>query len=58
MARFGLLALALASSAFSQSIKYEDPNSGISFSGRQPNGITFGIALPETSGSDFIGHIV
>lgn len=38
---------------------YTDANSGISFNGYQhSSGYTFGIALPETPTTDFIGQIV
>jgi len=58
MARFSLLALALATGVYSQSVKYVDPVSGISFAGTQVPQITLGFASPETAGSDIIGQIV
>lgn len=58
MARFSLLALALASGVYAQSTTYVDPNTGISFAGKVDPAITVGVAAPETAGSDFIGQIV
>lgn len=53
-----VLALALATGVYSQSTKYIDPNTGISFAGTQVPQITLGFASPETPGSDIIGQIV
>ena len=36
-------------------VQYTEPNSGITVEGYQSSTYTFGIALPETPGSDFIG---
>jgi len=58
MARFSLLALALASGVYTQSTTFVDPNSGISFAGKIDPAITVGVAAPETAASDFIGQIV
>lgn len=58
--RSSLQLLALAAGAYAQTAAvYTDDNSGISFSGYQDTtGMLFGMALPETIGSDFIGQIV
>ena len=54
MALFALRSLAQSGTA------YTDPKSGIDFLGftDPTSGSQFGIALPETSGTDFIGQIV
>ncbi|KAH8672540.1 hypothetical protein BGZ60DRAFT_374213 [Tricladium varicosporioides] len=58
--RYFLGSLALAAGAFAQSTSYVDPNTGITFqqSSDATTGFSFGMALPETVGSDFIGQIV
>ncbi|KAI4843507.1 FAD/NAD(P)-binding domain-containing protein [Aureobasidium sp. EXF-8845] len=61
MARFAaLLPLAYALGAFAQSVAYNDPNTGIDFMSFQDSesGSRFGVATPETLGTDFIGQIV
>ena len=53
----GLLAMGIMVSA--QTTEYTDPNTGITFQQIVKNGdtYTFGIALPDTAGLDFIGQI-
>lgn len=61
MARFAaLLSLVYALCATAQSVAYNDPNTGIDFMSYQDteSGARYGIATPETLGSDFIGQIV
>ena len=49
----------LALGAQSQSFNYTDTKSGITFEGNKDRiGILFGLALPETVGTDFIAQIV
>jgi len=49
----------LALGAQSQSFTYTDTKSGITFEGNKDRiGILFGLALPQTVGTDFIGQIV
>lgn len=53
--------LGLAGSAVAQGLTttpYSDPNTGIDFQSYQSTGYSFGIALPETVESDFIGQLV
>ncbi|KAL7621673.1 hypothetical protein AAE478_009000 [Parahypoxylon ruwenzoriense] len=54
----GFLALA-GTGAMAQTAEYTDPNTGITFQQivKNEDSYTFGIALPETFGSDFIGQI-
>jgi len=57
--RSSLGLLALAAGALAQSSAYTDVNTGISFEGYQDTtGFLFGMALPSTIGSDFIGQMV
>ncbi|KAF4634645.1 hypothetical protein G7Y89_g3462 [Cudoniella acicularis] len=53
-------ALAFAARVCAQSTSYVDPNSGITFqqSSDSTTGFSFGLALPSTVGSDFIGQMV
>lgn len=44
--------------AAQQASPYTDAKSGISFNGMTNKGFTMGIALPETTGTDFIGQMV
>ena len=45
--------------AQSQSFNYTDTKSGITFEGNKDRvGLLFGIALPQTVGTDFIAQIV
>lgn len=56
-AAIGVLALAGAGAA--QTAEYTDPNTGITFQQivKNEDAYTFGLALPETFGTDFIGQI-
>jgi cellobiose dehydrogenase (acceptor) len=57
--RLSLGFLALAVGAHAQSSAYTDANTGISFEGYEDTtGFLFGMALPSTLGSDFIGQMV
>lgn len=57
--RASLGLLALGAGAYAQSSAYTDANTGIAFEGHQDTtGFLFGIALPSTIGSDFIGQMV
>ena len=61
MTRFShLSSLLFAVGAVAQSTAYTDPNSGITFQSYQDSdtGCQFGLALPETADTDFIGQIV
>lgn len=55
-----LFVLGAISGADAQSASaYSDPNTGIDFQAyKDDSGYQFGIALPETLGSDFIGQLV
>lgn len=51
-------AAAMAAGAVAQSsVNWTDSASGIKFSYYETDGMAFGVALPETVGSDFIGYI-
>lgn len=52
--------LAFAAGAYAQSYAYTDPASGITFQAYQDADTSFqyGMVLPETVGTDFIGQIV
>lgn len=53
--------LAFAASVYAQSQAYTDANTGISFQTHYDNtgtGLSFGVAVPATVGTDFIGQIV
>ncbi|KAI5859240.1 FAD/NAD(P)-binding domain-containing protein [Durotheca rogersii] len=52
----GFLALAVTG-AMAQTTEYMDPSTGITFQRILKSNYTFGIALPKTFGSDFIGQI-
>lgn len=57
--RFSLEVLALAAGAYATSTGYTDANTGIDFFGTEDTtGLLFGMALPSTIGSDFIGQLV
>lgn len=53
--------LGLAGSAMTQSLRttpYNDPNTGIDFQRYMSDDYSFGLAIPQTLGSDFIGQMV
>lgn len=53
------LSAALAAVASAAALNYTDSNTGISFSGyTDGDGFTFGMALPESPSTDYIGQIV
>jgi len=59
MMRSSLLLLATAAGVYAQSSPYTDANTGIAFEGYEDTtGFKFGMALPQTIGSDFIGQMV
>lgn len=60
MARFSLLSLIFAVGAAAQATSFTDSNTGITFQSYQDSDTEcrFGIALPETLETDFIGQIV
>ncbi|PNS18516.1 hypothetical protein CAC42_5055 [Sphaceloma murrayae] len=60
MARYGLLAAAIAAGAAAQAVPTIDSKTGITFAAfkDEVNGAQFGIALPQTFSGDFIGQLV
>lgn len=53
--------LTFAAGVYAQSQAYTDANTGISFQTHYDNtgtGLSFGVAVPTTAGTDFIGQIV
>jgi len=51
--------LALVAGTYAQSSAYTDANTGITFQRYlDTEGVSFGIAIPETPASDFIGQMV
>jgi hypothetical protein len=51
--------LAFAATAYTQSSAYTDANTGITFEGYEDTtGFRFGMAVPTTPATDFIGQIV
>jgi hypothetical protein len=57
--RFVINSLAFAAGVYAQSTAYTDANTGIDFQQyADTTGVSFGIAIPETPASDFIGQMV
>ena len=57
--KYAIGLLPLTGAVKAQTSEYEDPNTGITFQriAKNDDAYTFGIALPETFGTDFIGQI-